>query len=96
MNDIRTFYLGRQESARLTRYCERHLISASRIVRRLLSLIPWDYDDVACVVLTIPKGILKDPAELRQWLAEANQQIINQYQPTLDPADKSAGNPNPD
>ena len=64
-------HLGSREYQRIKRYCKRHLIPCSRIVRNIMGLIPWDDDGATLVVLSISKAVLGNPDKLAACLDEA-------------------------
>lgn len=64
---------------RLRGWAARHVVPYSRLIRRLLLLVPWWRDDVSLVVLPIPKTVTRDGEKLRAWLAEATEEIVEHY-----------------
>lgn len=56
---------------RIRRWAARHLVPNSRILKRLLKVIPWWVDDETGVYLSIRKSLINDPVALRAALHEA-------------------------
>jgi len=52
----------------------------SRLIRRLLVLVPWwRMDACELVVLVIPKEVLADKREFRKWMTSARRDIEREY-----------------
>lgn len=80
-----SFKLDQESRKRLDQTTDRTGVPMSRIIRNLVSLIPWDDGTISPVLLKVPKRLQGNREGLRCWLAEAEREILERF--TIDPPD---------